>query len=261
MATYKVVDADQLDADMTGLADTIRTKGGTSADLAWPEGYKAAVQAIETGKDVSSVTATAADVISGKVFVDSAGNVVTGTLEPVIRHESEFVVSYDSQKRIYVDCGFTPDAVMLSGLIYEGDQTGTRYQYDFAVLFPESVAGAIRVLDGYGSNTEYYSADVYQTANGFMLQYFGYYDSDNNFVEPAGQTYRYVAIKYTESIPAEFDTSVITATPADVVYPKVFIDKDGVTRSGALVAQTYYYGADEPSADLGVDGDIYFVMG
>ena len=80
MATYKVVDADQLDADMTGLADTIRTKGGTSADLAWPEGYKAAVQAIETGKDVSSVTATAADVISGKVFVDSAGNPVTGTL-------------------------------------------------------------------------------------------------------------------------------------------------------------------------------------
>ena len=80
MATYKVVDADQLDADMTGLADTIRTKGGTSADLAWPEGYKSAVLAIETGQDVSAVTATAADVITGKKFVDSAGTVVTGTL-------------------------------------------------------------------------------------------------------------------------------------------------------------------------------------
>ena len=28
-----------------------------------------------------------------------------------------------------------------------------------------------------------------------------------------------------------------------------------------LKFQTYYYGADEPSADLGVDGDLYFVMG
>ena len=80
MAIYKVVDADQLDADMTALANTIRTKGGTSGKLAWPAGYQSAVLAIETGKDVSAVTATAADVISGKVFVDSAGNQVTGTL-------------------------------------------------------------------------------------------------------------------------------------------------------------------------------------
>lgn len=49
MATYKVVDADQLDADMTALANAIRTKGGTSGSLAWPEGYKSAVEAIETG--------------------------------------------------------------------------------------------------------------------------------------------------------------------------------------------------------------------
>lgn len=80
MATYKTVNADQLDADMTALANTIRTKGGTSGKLAWPVGYQAAVEAIETGKDVSSVTATAADVIKPKVFVDAQGNVVTGTL-------------------------------------------------------------------------------------------------------------------------------------------------------------------------------------
>lgn len=49
MATYKTVNADQLDADMTALANTIRTKGGTSGKLAWPAGYKAAVEAIETG--------------------------------------------------------------------------------------------------------------------------------------------------------------------------------------------------------------------
>ena len=80
MATYKTVNADQLDADMTALANTIRTKGKTSGKLAWPSGYQAAVLAIETGKDVSAVTATAADVIKPKVFVDAQGNVVTGTL-------------------------------------------------------------------------------------------------------------------------------------------------------------------------------------
>ena len=49
MATYKAVNVDQLDADMIALANTIRTKGGTSGNLAWPAGYQAAVEAIETG--------------------------------------------------------------------------------------------------------------------------------------------------------------------------------------------------------------------
>lgn len=57
------------------------------------------------------------------------------------------------------------------------------------------------------------------------------------------------------------DTSAVTATPADVVKPKTFIDNQGNEVEGTLVVQTYYYGADEPSADLGVDGDLYFVMG
>ena len=49
MATYKVVDADQLNADMTSVADSIRTKGGTTEALAWPDGYKTAIEAIQTG--------------------------------------------------------------------------------------------------------------------------------------------------------------------------------------------------------------------
>lgn len=47
MATYKVVDADQLDADMSGVAASIRAKGGTTEQLAWPDGYKAAIAAIQ----------------------------------------------------------------------------------------------------------------------------------------------------------------------------------------------------------------------
>ena len=57
------------------------------------------------------------------------------------------------------------------------------------------------------------------------------------------------------------DGSSVTATAADVISGKAFVDAQGNPVTGTLVVQTYYYGADEPSADLGVDGDIYFVMG
>ena len=63
MATYKVVDADQLNADMTSVADSIRTKGGTTEALAWPDGYKTAIDSIPAGSAPSlqskSVTYTA----------------------------------------------------------------------------------------------------------------------------------------------------------------------------------------------------------
>ena len=57
------------------------------------------------------------------------------------------------------------------------------------------------------------------------------------------------------------DVSAVTATAADVVKPKVFVDAQGNPGTGTLVVQTFYRGADEPSADLGVDNDLYFVMG
>ena len=49
MAVDKLVDSSQLDADLTNVADAIRTKGGTSASLAFPTGFVSAVQAIPTG--------------------------------------------------------------------------------------------------------------------------------------------------------------------------------------------------------------------
>ena len=49
MAVDKLVDSAQLDADLTSVANAIRTKGGTSADLAFPAGFVSAVQAIPTG--------------------------------------------------------------------------------------------------------------------------------------------------------------------------------------------------------------------
>ena len=56
------------------------------------------------------------------------------------------------------------------------------------------------------------------------------------------------------------DVSSVTATASDVISGKVFVDAQGVPREGTLVVQTYYYGADEPSADLGADGDLYLKL-
>lgn len=49
MAVDKLVDSTQLDADLTSVADAIRTKGGTSGQMAFPAGFVSAVQAIPTG--------------------------------------------------------------------------------------------------------------------------------------------------------------------------------------------------------------------
>lgn len=49
MAVDKLVDSTQLDAGLTSVANAIRSKGGTSADLAFPSGFISAVEAIPSG--------------------------------------------------------------------------------------------------------------------------------------------------------------------------------------------------------------------
>lgn len=49
MALDKLVDSAQLDADLGDVADAIRAKGGTSAQLAFPAGFVSAIGDIQTG--------------------------------------------------------------------------------------------------------------------------------------------------------------------------------------------------------------------
>lgn len=49
MAVDKLVDSTQLDADLTSVANAIRTKGGTSGQLAFPAGFVSAIEAISGG--------------------------------------------------------------------------------------------------------------------------------------------------------------------------------------------------------------------
>lgn len=63
-----------------------------------------------------------------------------------------------------------------------------------------------------------------------------------------------------QTIQTGADVSGVTATASDVISGKVFVDAHGVPREGTLVVQTYYYGASDPTDNLGVNGDLYFKM-
>ena len=67
MAVDKLVDSTQLDADLTSVANAIRTKGGTSANLAFPAGFVSAVQAIPSGGGVDWDAIASGDEPSGLI--------------------------------------------------------------------------------------------------------------------------------------------------------------------------------------------------
>lgn len=60
MALDALVDSTQLDADLTSVANAIRTKGGTSAQLAFPADFVQAIGAISGGVTVHKGTFTPA---------------------------------------------------------------------------------------------------------------------------------------------------------------------------------------------------------
>ena len=78
MALDKAVDSAQLNADLTAVADTIRTKGGTSAQLAFPDGFVSAVQAIKGAPDLQIVVTTSA---GATVTATKGSKTVSGTAD------------------------------------------------------------------------------------------------------------------------------------------------------------------------------------
>ena len=76
MAYDKVVDSASLDSKLTQVADAIRTKGNTSADLQFPSGFISAIQAIQTGTELQIIVSVA----SGATVTATKGSkVVSGT--------------------------------------------------------------------------------------------------------------------------------------------------------------------------------------
>ena len=70
MSTYKKVDADQLDADLTSVADAIRERAGTAEPLNFPDGFVSAVEGIT---DYSRL-------VESNVITSFSSEAVTGTV-------------------------------------------------------------------------------------------------------------------------------------------------------------------------------------
>lgn len=58
MAIDKAIDSSALNSNLTSIANAIRTKGGTSAPLAFPAGFVSAIGNIPTGTPVQTYSGT-----------------------------------------------------------------------------------------------------------------------------------------------------------------------------------------------------------
>lgn len=164
MSNYKLVDADKLDADLESVADSIRSKGGTSEKLSFPDGMKTAIDAISTGVTVQRKT--------GSFTTDASGNAT-------------------------VNCGFKPDLVVLTDLsftLYGGQTCETQMVAAFSEqktsksLFPATFDHYSWLLNGV----------FLRTTTGFSVTSLVSLATDFSQKKVSGRTFNYVAIKYTE---------------------------------------------------------------
>ena len=72
MSLDKVVDSTALDAGMALVADAIRAKAGTTDQLAWPDGFMAAVEGIQTGGGATDITDSIVSVAFSATNADNA---------------------------------------------------------------------------------------------------------------------------------------------------------------------------------------------
>ena len=94
MAYDKVVDSASLDSKLTQVADAIRTKGNTSADLQFPSGFISAIQAIQTGTELQIIVSveSGATVTATKGSLSVSGTSVDGTCTLVVPEAGTWTV-------------------------------------------------------------------------------------------------------------------------------------------------------------------------
>lgn len=77
MALDALVDSSQLNADLTSIANAIRTKGGTSASLTFPADFISAIAAISGGGGLPGIAEAEAGVITVETDIETPANNAT----------------------------------------------------------------------------------------------------------------------------------------------------------------------------------------
>ena len=90
MALDKLVDSTQLNTDLTSIANAIRTKGGTSAQLAFPQGFVSAIEAISGGGGVPGIADAEAGIITVETDIATPANTVRAYAGAPLRQHNVF---------------------------------------------------------------------------------------------------------------------------------------------------------------------------
>ena len=152
-------------ADLTAVADAIRSKGGTTGKLVFPGGFVSAVSAIQTG---------------------TGGGVTVQKKEGICTTNSDGMASVS-------DIGFQPDVLAFDGGL------NSNGEYSFAgVLFSEASMESLCLVLPPADFTKHHYAylSITRKTSGFEMNAFnmGY---DENVTANSNGTFSYVAIKYT----------------------------------------------------------------
>lgn len=184
MALDKLVDSAQLDSDLTSVANAIRTKGGTSASLSFPQGFVDAVDAISGGGGASL-------------------HMHTGSFTPAENAQSMVVSGLDAPAllvRIFID---DYDNVATDGT---PKILGACYADGVRVLWRTNSAGTAASVGDNGEATMFSTgrtvyADGTIVANRFVSTNTGFtYNTGHaSYNFKAGYTYRYVCYTLPDS--------------------------------------------------------------
>ena len=136
MADYKIVDCQQLDGDLTVLADAIRQRSGTDQKLAFPEGMADTVRNIPSdGVTLPTLTnpGSAGDLADGKQLIDGSGNVIRGNIQ----------TAQDMYPEIYADNVWASDGNLTTYWAYDGDEKFIMARNNTEIIshFPLTVLG------------------------------------------------------------------------------------------------------------------------
>ena len=216
-----------LDNARGALVQQLGSKGVSVASSATIYDCASAIGSITTGTDVSSTTAEAGDVLSGKVFYNSGGTMTSGTIPSLASS------SYTPT---------TSDITISAGQYLSGSQT---IQGD-ANLVASNIASGVSIFGVSGTHSGGIDTSDADAAAGDLLSGKTAYVSGakisgtiptvsasqtgSQVVVPSG----FIASSQTFEVSGGVDVSSTTAEAGDVLSGKVFYNSGGTMTSGTI---------------------------
>lgn len=164
MAVDKLVDSSQLNSDLTSVANAIRTKGGTSASLAFPSGFVSAIGDIPTGGGGNIVTGTFTPTSAEKGTAKSITVPYSGAGYPVALLIYPTVGAYKSGTSIYTSAQYR---AIVTTMAIKCDISTTPDYTNNAI---QNQAYVISTYKGSSSDSTIYSVTM-STHYNFMYRY------------------------------------------------------------------------------------------